>query len=793
MIELLTRIPIRSLRLLLRRPAFLVLATLTLSVAIAFAGTVVAVVDAYRHPTTPVRDVDEVFEVGFLGGGRGNQRMTGMDLVAAVQRTGLVDAVASARVWAPVIGVGDDRKRQAIQVVSPNYFDVLGVRPVSGRLFTSLDTLQRNAAIVSQSYWRSHFPAAEMSGGQTLRVDSAQVTIVGVVPDGTPNAAVDVWLLMSPQDRVRFSLLTIRLRREAHRSDAEAQLKSVAELLTRNEIGQGAGAYGVVLTSLRPSTRGLGAVQKVLLIVAFGTLFVAGANLAALMLARLAVRTRDLSLHLALGASSRVLFAEQFCEAAILSIIGAAGGLLLASWAQPGIARAIPDDVRSVMGLAPNWPEGLLRSIVVVLAVTVLFVGVIPGWRAARTPPMRALKHVSGEGARHLSRYMNFVVATEAAVALVLLVGAHLLVTSAQRARAFDFGFDTRQLVVASGEIVYRQDLDRLHDAQPGPAMRNVVASVPGVLRAAAYSYAEPAHHQVSPDIGGSTNGVLLVGRYITIGARFFETTGIRLIRGRDISDGDETEGAVVLDERAASALFPNADPIGRRVKLGPRDGVQPWLRVVGIAREAKLAFSGVSDVHSNPTIYVGTRLSGRQWKVVARVSGDVVGASVRIKQALLSALPERVEANVEPLGAPFARYIRLVRFNAAVFAVLSAVALLLVCTGLLAVVSYLTSYRRHEFALRVALGARPMHLFRLVMRDSVEIALGGACMGELVVVGRFGVGQILEPVLFHVEPDQPSSLILAIIAVVASALVVSLAPALAAAQSDGTNALHAD
>jgi hypothetical protein len=268
-------------------------------------------------------------------------------------------------------------------------------------------------------------------------------------------------------------------------------------------------------------------------------------------------------------------------------------------------------------------------------------------------------------------------------------------------------------------------------------------------------------------------------------------TMGIPVISGRDFEPGDEVRGAVILDERAVRVLFPDGNAVGHTVRLGADNGSAPWLQVIGVTRAADLALPKYLDEGPRwPPIYasVGDH-NTRIWQVVARVSGNAPAAAVRISRALNTVLPTSARADVTPFSAA---YDGLMRSDLSVMRVFLAVglsSLALAAAGLFAVMSYKVNQRMREFAVRVAIGARSAHLWRLVLRDGLEMALAGTALGAF---GGFFAGSLLADGVYRVNPTDVISLVVAETVLLAVALGACAIPALRATRADPVEILRA-
>jgi predicted permease len=785
-----------------RRPLFFAVSTLTLGVALAFSTSVFSLVDGFKHPPNPFPEPDRTFWLQWYGAGDPvHPGATGDQMIEAVRRVDAFDGLASSGIEFKRVRAGDQEGLRTIAPVSPNFLRVLRVRPRIGRDFGAGDARLTDAVIVSDRLWRASFQNRPAIGGATISVEDRTYTVIGVMPRGMSYAGpfrdADVWRLGGAgeaQGGAACCFLSAHLRPGAQQKSAYAQLATIAAQLTHTFGQVGGRVYGFTLNDLRPPSRQLDAGHVAMLLAAFCTLFVACANIAALMLARAVARRRDLALRLSLGATQRSLAFEQLAEAAVLAVSGGAAGLLFTVWAGAAIGRAIPPEARWIAMLDPHWSGSLFAMVFGALACVVVLTGALPAWQVSRIEPMEPLKEASGGSTGRTAHRMKVVVATEFAAALVLLVGASLGVRSALRIARFDFGFDPGALIGASGRFVYRWDLNLFHWPDAASALLPRVLASPGIVSATTIAAGQPEHNQIYSDVTTGGSPPILAGSYLIVGARFFETTRIRLLRGRDFQEGDAVRGAVIVDERAVPALFPDGKVIGRRVKFGSPEGPAPWLEVIGVAKRADLVFPSSPDGPRWPPIYASVpHQDPRMWQIIARSSGDVRQAALRLDRTLNSLLPASAPADVEPFDASYQNLVRSVGINMKLFGALGIASLLLTATGLFAVLAYTVHQRLREFGVRVALGAQAGHLLRLVLKDGAEMALAGTGVGAFGAMAVIALGVPISGPLYGIEPTDVVALIVAEGVLLLVALAACAVPAVRAMRADAVEILRAN
>jgi putative ABC transport system permease protein len=781
---------IRSMR---RRPAFFLIGTLTLGLALGFASTIFGIADDLRHPVVPFDDPDRTFSVWAWGSGDAvHPGASYEELYAALRALPAFDVSTQNRTKGMYVGYADRQQGSAIASVPANYFKVVGVRPRLGRLFGNDDIGRTNSVLVSDLIWRAWFNNRAAIGNAEITIGGQIYAVVGVMPRGmryAPPVDADFWTPIVPGDSAHLGRPTVHLRAGVTRQAAEAQLNALAAQFNTRYNPPRSRAYGFKMTSLRPDPSRLGGGNEVLIVIALCILGIACANIATLTLARAVARRRDLALRLSLGAKTRTLVFDQLAESAVLAIGGGILGVVFAFWAIGGLTHAVPEDIRWLLLIGVQWNWRFFALTLVAAGGVALVTGLLPAWQVAHIQPMEPLKESSGGTTGRSSNRVRFLVAGQLAVSLSLLVGAALITRSALKLGAFQFGFDARHVLSASGYVMYRGDMNKL-GANPVETILPRVEAVRGIESASAVATAQPARSQVFSD---RTVGIkpLLVENYKIVGAHFMRTMGIPMIRGRDFEAGDDVQGAVILDERAVRALFPDGEALGHSIRLGSDDSAAPWLKVIGIARAADMTVP--RDIVAGPRwppIYASVKSTDdRTWAIVARVSGEAPAVAARLRNALNAFLPGGASAYVSMYSDDFDRSMEYTTFLARMFATLSLASLVLAAAGLFAVLSYAVNQRMREYAVRVAIGATSRHVLGLVARESAELVLAGTGIGA---VGGFYAGALLEPGLRGIATTDVVSLIAAELILMLVGCGACIVPALRAMRADPVEVLRA-
>ena len=754
---------VRSLR---RSPGFTAIAVLTLALGIGANSTIFSVVNGvllqplsyanpdqlvmvWGHHTTIGREVAS--QPDFLDWRAGNSVFSQM--------------AAGANTTFDLTGVGEP-ERVSAALTTANFFQTLGVTPVIGRLFAPQE--ERGAGnqvvILSYGFWQRRFGASPGIVGQTITLSGLPYTVIGVAPPGFRfERDVDVWapLNLDTKRGRRGDFLTVigRLKPGVTLDGAQAQMTTIARQLEQ-QYPETNTNWGIELVPLKDQL--VGAVRPALLIFmgAVGlVLLIACANVANLMLTRATAREREMAIRATLGAQQSRLVRQMLTESVLVSLAGGALGLLLAVWGVGALRSTQSSVIPRVSEIGVDgWV--LAFTLLLALATGVLF-GLVPALRLARGELHGALR----EGARGASGGMGVrqlrgvLVLAEVALALVLLVGAGLLIRSFDRLQRVDPGFHPDH--VLSAEIVlprarygeaprqrafYRQLLDGMQGT-PGVTSAALVSDVPLSGGASYLSFSVAGR----PDPGP---GTVQDAEVFVASPDYFRTLGIPLLQGRLFTTQDDAgkPNVVVINHAMAQRYWPGGNPIGARVTLDdPRDSSASWSTVVGV----------IGDVHHNrlnqepyPQMYAPVaQVPQRAMMLVARTTGDPTGLVGAVRRAVTSLDASLPISNIMTMEERVSHSVAQPRVNLTLLALFAGVALALAAVGIYGVVSYTVVQRTRELGIRMALGARPGDVLRLVIRQAMAPALAGVVLG---LVGAWGGTRLMASLLFGVSASDP-------------------------------------
>jgi predicted permease len=692
------------------------------------------------------------------------------------------------------------------QLVSSNFFSVLGVEPVLGRFFQPDGDKRGSGAptvVISHSFWQRQLGGDRSVLGRVLALNGASYTVIGVTPASFKGVLIgsrhDFWttLAMTPtltHDQYRMGSDTSswlfgvgRLKPGVSKNEAQADLT----VLTRNEHSSDPhaaimDAIAFPLQLMPGPLRGYVAAFTGLMMAAVGlVLLIACANAANLVLARATTRRRELAVRSALGASRFRIVRQALTESLMLSMMGGAGGLLVAYWSIPALLGLTPATIPVSIDAPLDW-RVFAFAFVASLLSGILF-GVLPALRSTRRDLIPALKDERQLAGPRRSRLRGSLVVAQITVCLVLLISAGLCVRSLFNARSIDPGFSTHHIAVAHldpGSLGYTEAQDR----QFYKLLLERVRSLPGVSSASLSDYlplgTSRSLHDVhidgvSPPLGQDSIAV----QEASVAPDFFNTMGVPLLSGREFSPQDTQQGVgkVIVNQAMAAHYWPGRNPIGQHFK-----DHQQTVEIVGVVKTGK--YRSLSEVPLD-FMYLQLGSQSQEFLVVRTVTGEEA-ALHEIRRVIQSLDPNVVPIEMESIS----QYMTLPLFAAhttgVLLAVFGALALLLATIGLSGVVSYSVSQRTNEIGVRMALGANRRDVVRLILKQGIRLTGIGILLG---LVLSFGTTRALAGLLYGIKADDPLTFASVALFLGAVASVSCYVPARRAASIDPMKSLRAD
>jgi predicted permease len=793
----------QSSRSLRRAPGFVAIATLSLGAALGLSTSVFALIDSMRHPESPFAKVDQLYMIDLRSWG--SQFPTQTDVAQGIASLRGIAGHSSTRFEYTAVEFPAGGERHGILYTRAGFFEVLGVQPRLGRLPGAADA--GNVALVSDAIWRRQFNNRRRLDGATLSVGDNQYAIIGVIPPRSGFALGYDEAIFIPDPTPEAAGAEIPLIRIAGGSSdtvlVQSQLNALARRWTQLYRQPTERPFVWRLRSLRPDPLALQDENRAMIGAAICVLLIACANVAALMLARGMVRRRDYALRLALGARRVEIAREVIVEVAVLAIVGCVAGALIASWAVGLITRATPAQLHWQGFAQPQWSVRVLGLSALAVLVSIAVAGGFPAWQASRTDPMGTLKESGGGTTGRAGTRFRWLVMAELALAMMLVMGASLMLKSATLMAAYDFGYDARGVISADVELQrfyfngnrVTYYTDTLADSSKARLNTEILArlkALPGVRSVAKFAGCRQ-NGAVTTDrsIEGGAAAYVPKNCHVT-SAGLFATLGIPMADGRDFIEGDDASGAIILSARTARQLYPHERAVGRMLKLGNLASREPWLPIVGVVQDRDLGFNYYPELGPDTTSHVYAMLAsarGSLGEVLIRPEPRVTGVELAVWKTLRATLPPHSIWHVAPWLQGYQELVRNEQFLSLLFVLLGLASLVLGAAGLFSVISYIAGQRSREFAVRIALGASRPDILRLVMREALVMALGGTAVGA-----GFGMwtGFLLWKQMWGVYPVDAGALIAGETALLLVTMLACLAPALRATRANPVDVLRA-
>jgi predicted permease len=808
----------------MRSPAFTLASVLTLALAIGANASIFAVVQRVVLNPLPYPDSDRLIELDH--GALTLNLPSGFGITLGLyylysDRSRALDRIALYRTEDLTLTGDGDPERLRVSRATPALASVLRVRPALGRWFTDAEGVPGAAAavVLSHRLWARRYGGDPGVLGRRVTLEGVPAEVVGIMPASYafPDPLVDVWLAEQVTRTTGFGLWSYegvaRLRDGATVEDARAELKGLIADMARAYPGDrlalanaDTGLIAIART-LKEATIGNIARTLWILLASVGLVLVlACANVANLFLVRSEARQREVAIRQALGAG-RVGIARYFvAESAVLSFAGGAVGLALAWGAVELLAGFGPDTL-------PRLQEIRLDGIVVAFTfaltgLAAVVFGTLPLFRGTRCADSL---HGSGRGntpspGRHRTRQL--LMGAQIALALVLLVSSGLIVRSFQKLRALDPGFDPGSALTFSLGLSEREYRTVPAAVAAHHAILERLAALPGVAGVSATS--------CLPLAGGCSGSPLRVeGRVYprdtlppialvrAVAGDYFQAMGIRLLRGRGIDRGDveRNEPVVVVNQALVDRMFPNQDPINKRVASN-RPSDLTWLTIVGVVSNTPVR--ALAEVDPRPQVYMPMSIAGGPGVPKSNLAGpDIAVMNYVVRSAtppsgLLPAVRRAIDAvdtnlaiaQVQTLQDVLDRASAQTAFTMVLLAIAAGVALVLGVIGIYGVMSYIVSQRRGEIGVRLALGAEPGSVARMIVRQGGLVALAGVTVG---LAAAFAVSRLIESLLYDVSPRDPGVFAATSLALSGVALMACWLPARRAARLSPLEALRTE
>ena len=816
------RYAVRQLR---RSPGFALLAAATLALGIGASTAIFSLVDTVLLRPLPYAEPDRLLEIfeGMPNLGFNRFPFSAPDFAYLRDHNQSFSAMAAVQsVEYELSGAGQPERVKAARV-SASLPQVLGVQRMVGRMFTAEEENGHvPVAVLGYGFWQRHFHGSPDAIGQTVTLDRIPRTVVGVMPEtfsfpdrgnayNAEPGEVFVPMSFSPAELAGWGnmynhTVLARLKPGVTRAKASAEIDNLSQQVAtlypavlrgdpKFTLKMAISAYGGEIT---------GSVRQRLLVLQAAVLLlllIACVDIASLLLAKATGRQRELALRSAIGARPSRIVRQLLTESGMLALLGGLLGLMLANFAVRLLPRLANVDL-------PRMPElgmhpGVIAFALFLVTLCAVSTGLVPAWKALRVNLQDSLREGSrGAGtSKDRHRLLNTLVAVQFALAMVLMVGTGLLVRSYLRLLATNPGFQAENVLTSSTILP-------LHEYAHGPQIRDFylrllerVLALPGVKSAGGGTGLplQPGDHEIFTAEGTPQTAAesLATANIWTLGD-YFTALHIPLKEGRFFTpaDREKSQGVVIVNETFARKRFPGVSAVGRHIKQGSQDSKEPWLTIVGVAGDTKThGLSGEIEAETflpyeqlDNNMLESPAIDMRKLYLVVKTTGDPRSSLNAVRAVIHDQDPSLPVTEAKTMTEVVAQSAAPQKFNTLLISLFGVVALVLAAGGIGGVLAYTVTQRTHEIGVRIALGAEPSGVLRLVLREGLLLAMAGILLG---VAASAGLTRLLGAMLYGTTPYDPLAFVASATVLMAIALLASSIPAWRASTVDAVVALR--
>jgi putative ABC transport system permease protein len=759
-----------------RNPFYTAVAVFTLALAIGSNTVIFSAVNAILLRPLPYQDAERIVYLWLSDVSRGIDKMQlSIPELRDFREAGRAfDGVAAYYGGTFNLAVGGQPEQVDGIRVTANLIPLLGGKPLHGRNFLPEEEQpgRHRVVVLGHGLWSRRFNSDPGVITQVVTINGFAYTVVGVMPPDFyfPDRDTELWVPLpigsanSTADRTSRYLITVaRLRQGVTLAEAQTETSAVAGRLAQ-EYNESKGVGANVFTLQQQMLGDIRLPLKVLFGAVGFVLLIACANVASLQLARAATRGKELAVRAALGASRAQLVRQLLIESALLALMGGVLGCLLAAWGMRALVALSPPNVPRVQEINIDW-RVLLFALGVSL-LTSLMVGLTPALRASRPNLQEELKDgwsgaTTGRAGRGIFKIL---IVSEVALAMMVLTGAMLMGRSFLQLRGVYPGFNPENVLtmqISLPAAKYRED------AQVTSFFKQLlerVRTLPGVS-AAAVTHVIPLgsgeRYYMAVDVEGRTDPSMREGRppvaYFQISPDYFRAVGTPLLGGRFFTEHDETLNppAVIISESLARHYFPEENPVGQHIRIGSPDSWGAGMPVAGVVADMRFESLGKEPAMQVYTLYnQGVQVGVLRSMVLAvRTASDPQNLTPAVREQVLAIDKDQSVAKVSTMEDLLMGSLAQQRFVMYLFAGFAAVALILATVGLYGVISYTVTQRKHEIGIRMALGARPFDVLKLIMGQGMLLVLISVALG---LAGAYALSRLIASLLYGVGPGDP-------------------------------------
>ncbi len=797
-----------GLRMLLKNPGFTVVAVLALALGIGANTAIFSVVNAVLLRPLPYRNADELVVILHFGQGP----VAPANYLDWRSQNHAFEAMGAAEYWTPnLTGVDKPEYLWALHVTS-DIFPLLGVHPLMGRVFLPQEDQRgrEDEVVVSYRLWQRRFGGDARIIGMPITLDGEKYTVIGVMPRDFKFAPfwatkAELWAPLALSDRAadrdaNSLRVFARLKPGVTLDQARAEMAMITGRLEKEYPGSN---RDITVLPLKEKVVGNIRPALFLLLGAVGfVLLISCANVAHMLLARAAARRKEVAVRTALGAGRSRVILQFLTESLLLALLGGGGGLVLALCGTRVLVALSPAGIPRVDTISLD--SHVLLFMLAVSFFTALGFGLVPALQASAVNLNDSLKEGgrgSTEGIRR-NRLRSALVASEFALALILLVGAGLMMRSLLALQAIDPGFNPRHLLTMVVTVTGSEAGQPSHRAPYYQQLLEQVRTLPGVRSASAIN-----HLPLAGDLW--TRNFLIEGRpvprpgeapevvYRVVLPGYFNTMNIPIVRGRDVNETDDSSspGVLVVNEALARYCWPGENPLGKRITLGDALEGARWMTVVGVAKDSKQddwaatpyievflpypqAHDYLNDMHSRASYLT----------LVVRTNGNPALLTSAVENAAWALDKNVTISSVQTMEQVVADATAQPRFYLFLLGTFAAIALILAAVGIYGVMSYSVARRTHEIGVRMALGAEKSDVLKLVTGQGMILALVGTAIG---LAGALLLTRLMSSLLYGVGASDPLTFAVVPVVLIGVAVLASYIPARRAAKVDPMVALR--
>jgi putative ABC transport system permease protein len=797
-------------RMLVKSPTFTIVAVIALALGIGANSAIFSVVNTVLLRPLPYKDPERLVMVWEDASKHGYPRDTpaAANYVDWRDQNQVFEGMAAiADQSFNLTGVGEPERIDGRRV-SANLFSLMGVEPQLGRAFLPEEDQPggNRVVIMSHGLWQRRFGSNMNITGKPLTLNGESYRVVGVMPSHFqfPSREVDLWVPIAftsqeAANRGRHYLQVVaRLKPGVTVEQAQAEMNTIAARLQQQHPDQNTD-LGAAVTPLHEHVAGDIKPALLVLLGAVGfVLLIACANVANLLLARAAVRQKEIAVRVALGASRLRLIRQFLTESILLAALGGVVGLLLSLWGINLLKAFIPENIPQAKAITID--AKVLGFTLLVSLLTGLIFGLAPAMQASRFNLNETLKEGGRDSAagNRGNRIRGLLVIAEVAVSLILLIGAGLLINSFLRLRNVDPGFQAKNLLTMSivlpqlkypdharRSAFYTELVSRI-EALPGVKTAAVTNWIPLIRQGDSITISVEGRPNPAPGQGNSPSVVTRV-----IHPHYFRTMSIQFLQGREFGEQDtvDSPAVAIISETMARRFFPGEDPLGKRITPGSADSTDPddWITIVGVVKDVR-QFELVAD--PKPQMYLSYAQAGFFAPRYLVVSTDVEPPSLAstVRRTVWEIDKDQPVSNISTMENVLAESVARQRFSMLLLGIFAAVALVLAAVGIYGVMSYSIAQRTHEIGIRMALGAQKSDVLKLAVGQGLKLVLIGIAIG---LVAAFVLTRVMVTLLFGISATDPTTFVTISLVLISVALLASYIPARRATKVDPMIALR--